>query len=177
MQRAIQEHEENSHGEDEEEEVLPMDMLDDENLEFFSNNHFKKQKVKKLNEDDDCTIEDNYKPKVNLNKENGQMKQRKKLLPIKGETGLIEQYMDIEVKKSEEEVKVKEHVVKREEKKKVKHQNGDASDEKPKTMVEVLLQKKILFEKTKEKIGLLCRAIIENPQNEVIEYLSYFYTN
>jgi hypothetical protein len=46
-------------------------MLDDENLEYFSNNYSKKRKdAAKVNEDDDCTIENNYKPKVDFSKEN-----------------------------------------------------------------------------------------------------------
>ena len=146
-----------------------MDMLDDENLEYFSNNFSKKRKdSSRVNEDDDCTIENNYKPKVNFNKENGKMKQRKKLLPIKDETGLIEQYLDLE-EKIEEVVVVKEEKRGggREEKK--RQQNGHQY-EKPKTMAQVLLHKKLLFENTKDKIGLLCRTIMENPQGEVSSF-------
>ena len=149
-------------------------MLDDENLEYFSNNYSKKRKdAAKVNEDDDCTIENNYKPKVDFSKENGKIKQRKKLLPIKGETGLIEQYLDLEEKVEEEVVKVKEEKVKVRKFEDNRKQNGHY--EKPKTMGEVLLHKKILFENTKDKIGLLCRAIIENPQGEVsVLFLVFF---
>jgi hypothetical protein len=93
-------------------------------------------------------------------------------LPIKGETGLIEQYLGLE-EKVEEVVKVKEEKVKVRKFEDNKKQN--CHYEKPKTMGEVLLHKKILFENTKDKIGLLCRAIIENPQGEVsVLFLVFF---
>ena len=141
-----------------------MDMLDDENLEYFSNNHFKKRKEKKNNFEDDLKFENSYKPKANFNKENNQLKNRKKLLPIKGETGVIEQYLEIEDKNN---IEIKKKDAPKQEEAIIHKKKPETEDKKPKTMVEVLLQKKLMLENTKEKIGLLCRSIIENPQGEV----------
>lgn len=45
-------------------------------------------------------------------------------------------------------------------------------EEKPKSMIEIINEKKILFEKNREKIAHLSHEILQNPQGEVI-YLFY----
>lgn len=41
--------------------------------------------------------------------------------------------------------------------------------EKPKTMMELIQERKMSLEKNKEKIAMLSREVLENPQEEVIE--------
>ncbi len=45
-------------------------------------------------------------------------------------------------------------------------------EEKSKSMIEIINEKKILFEKNREKIAHLSHEILQNPQGEVI-YLFY----
>jgi len=159
-------------------EALPLDMLD-EDLDFFAmpnNNKRKRSNKKKEDEDDDDAIERNYKLNLNLLSKNLDFNgQKKKLLPIKTDRGLVQQFMDVDRQKDKKKAKKDEPVaVKNEEKLKSGEQlkNGGAiigfieDDTETKSLAEIIFEKKQNIEITKLKIASLSKAIVSDPQQE-----------
>ncbi len=167
-QKAIEEQEENV---DEDEVVLPDDMLDDETLEYIKTGFDKKRKRKHVDENNDDKFEKNYKRRedaVSMNLEI-QEKSRKPLLPIKTKTGIVKQYVAVDQQKTrpngektvliENPNKTDGHVD--------QTVVDDVDSLGSKSAVELILEQQAFIENTKLKIGLLSHGVMENPQEEV----------
>ena len=84
-------------------------------------------------------------------------------LPIKTQEGYLVKNMRKNVEKTEQtEQATKEPKVKREAIKETQPEQA------PKTVIELIREKKLVLEKNKEKIALFSRDILQNPQEEVI---------
>jgi hypothetical protein len=150
---------------EEDETIMPDDMLDDETLEYMKNGLKKDRKRKHADENDDDKIEKSYKRKDTIDvTANDSTRLRKCLLPIKTKTGLVKQYMDIAVQEDGE----KERKSKKTEKTNEREGAAFEHDLVPsKTGIELVIEQQALIESTKIKIGLLSHGIMENPQEEV----------
>lgn len=163
------------------EDALPLDMLD-EDLDFYgmNNNKRKRSGKKHGDEDDDDEIERNYKVNskllANNNPEvNGS---KKKLLPIKTDRGVVQQFMDVDGKKDKKKIK-KDEADGENGEEKVNNSNGMMTglilddDNKDKSLAQIIFEKKQNIEITKAKVASLSRAIIGDPHQEV----QFFFKN
>ncbi len=108
----------------------------------------------------DESIEINYKIKSSLLKQNANEQLKSKFLPIKTQTGqLLKNNRLEEVIDNENDSKVDNNQ---------EEEKLEMIEEKSKSIIEIINEKKILFEKNREKIAHLSHDILQNPQGEVI---------
>ena len=94
---------------------------------------------------------------------------KSRFLPIKSQTGqlLKNNRLDEENGHKDQEDEIEEDQEHSEEK-------LEMVEEKQKSMIEIINEKKIMFEKNKEKIANLSHDILQNPQGEVVHFNFFF---
>lgn len=148
---------------------------DDDDLDELREN-MQRRKIRKSSEHDDMVdVEMNYQLKslsLKKKKKTGDERRMVELaLPIKTREGklmrnarAIDHEKDVTMKEDDEKTTNDSN------------QNGQVvpqDDEKPKTALDLIRERKLVLEKTKEKIAHLSRQVIENPQQQV-EFKNFF---
>ncbi|KAI9564697.1 hypothetical protein GHT06_008438 [Daphnia sinensis] len=138
-----------------------MDMMDEEDVDFFKNKASKKEqsgnlpKKRKLEEKKSGNVEEEYNEEL-FNKELTK-KETRHLLPIKTKQGIVEQSIEVDYQTSDEEEDEEDEDVEKE--------------EAPKSMAEMYVQRKQKLEDLKALIGSSSSNILENP-DERMEHIS-----
>lgn len=116
---------------------------------------------------DDDDIEANYRMKSYLIEGMKKTKAKQYSLPIKTTRGELK----INEKPSElddgEEAKPTPKIHSKPNGQSAASETTYGEEEEPKTLIEQIREKKIFYDKTKEKIALLSRDVLQNPQEEV----------
>ncbi|CAF0732006.1 unnamed protein product [Brachionus calyciflorus] len=134
---------------------------DEEGLDELNENKNRRSKKRKNNSDEESNLEANYKAKPSMIKKmNEQAKKLSLALPIKTKSGqLMKNIHTLEHDDDDKE----ENVVESEQ----LIQEKVIEDEKPKSVLDIIREKKEFFDKAKIRIAFLSRGILENPQSEM----------
>ncbi len=125
----------------------------------------RRQGKRKLTSDlNDESLELNYKLKHRLIKQGHKESLKSKFLPIKTQSGQLMKNNRLDEDNNGAEENEEDEV------NQAPDSEGELQmvDEKPKSVVEIIQEKKVLFEKNKVKIANLSHDVIQNPQGEVI---------